>query len=100
MPGGDFSHEEDRCTFETLVRRTGLSDKGLSAVAEIVHDIDIKDGKFGRPEARGVEQLVLGLLADNPTDRERLERGFELFDDLYRSFQRSRAPKTARRPLT
>jgi len=100
MVGGDFSHEEDRCTFETLVRRTGLSDKGLDAVAEIVHDIDIKDGKFGRPEARGVEQLVLGLLADNPTDRERLERGFELFDDLHRSFRRSRRPKVGRRPST
>lgn len=98
MPGGDFSHEEDRCTFETLILRIGLSDPALQAVAEIVHDIDIKDGKFDRSEARGVEQLVLGMLADRPTDRERLEKGFALFDDLYRSFLRSRGRAAARRP--
>ena len=86
MTGADFTHEEDRCTFETLVRRTGLKDGALARVAEIVHDIDIKDGKFKRPEARGVEQLVLGLLGANPEDERRLDRGFAMLDDLYRSF--------------
>ncbi len=86
MMGADFTHEEDRCTFETLVRRTGLKDAALARVAEIIHDIDIKDGKFSRPEARGVEQLVLGLLAANPEDEQRLHRGFAMLDDLYRSF--------------
>jgi hypothetical protein len=88
MMGGDFTHEEDRCTFETLVRRTGLKDPALARVAEIIHDIDIKDGKFGRPEAHGVEQLVLGLLAANAEDERRLDRGFAMLDDLYRSFSR------------
>jgi hypothetical protein len=88
MVGGDFTHEEDRCTFETLVRRTGLRDQALERVAEIVHDIDIKDAKFGRPEARGVEQLLWGMLAANPADADRLDRGFALLDDLYRSFSR------------
>ncbi len=89
MIGGDFTHEEDRCTFETLVRRTGLKDPALARVAEIIHDIDIKDGKFGRAEARGVEQLLWGLLGSNPGDEERLHRGFALLDDLYQSFGRS-----------
>jgi hypothetical protein len=86
MVGGDFTHEEDRCTFETLVKRIELGDGALARVAEIIHDIDIKDGKFGRPEARGVEQLVLGLLSGNAEDERRLERGFALLDDLYGSF--------------
>ena len=88
MVDGDFTHEEDRCTFETLVLRAGIKDQALARVAEIVHDIDIKDGKFRRLEARGVEQLLLGMLAANPDDEQRLERGFELLDDLYRSFAR------------
>jgi hypothetical protein len=92
MMGADFTHEDDRCTFETLARRMGLKDAALARVAEIVHDIDIKDGKFGRPEARGVEQLVLGLLAANAEDEPRLDRGFALLDDLYRSFDRSPRP--------
>jgi hypothetical protein len=88
MMGADFTHEEDRCTFETLVRRVKPRDGALARVAEILHDIDIKDGKVGRPEARGIEQLLLGLLAANPDDESRLDRGFAMFDDLYQSFRR------------
>ena len=96
MMGADFTHEEDRCTFETLVRRIALGDAALASVAEIIHDIDIKDGKFGRPEARGIEQLLWGMLAANPDDEVRLERGFVLLDDLYQSF--SRHPRSASPP--
>ncbi len=88
MMGADFTHEEDRCTFETLVRRIALGDAALDRVAEIIHDIDIKDGKFGRPEARGIEQVLWGMLAANPGDETRLERGFVLLDDLHQSFSR------------
>lgn len=88
MVDGDFTHEDDRCTFETLLLRAGIEDPALARVAEIVHDIDIKDGKFQRLEARGVEQLLLGMLAASPDDEQRLERGFALLDDLYRSFAR------------
>jgi hypothetical protein len=88
MMGADFTHEEDRCTFETLERRIKPRDGALARVAEIVHDIDIKDAKFGRPEARGIEQLLWGMLAANPDDETRLERGFALLDDLYESFVR------------
>ena len=88
MADGDFAHEGDRCTFETLLLRAGIEDKALARVAEIVHEIDIKDGKFRPQEARGVEQLLLGMLAANPGDEQRLERGFALLDDLYRSFTR------------
>ena len=86
MAGGEFTHEEDRCTFETLVRRCEVRDPAVGRIAQIVHDVDIKDGKFGRPEARGVEQVVHGLVAATADDRARLERGFALFDDLHRSF--------------
>src|SRR3989441_5165118 len=51
-----YTHEGDRCTFETLVRRFRLRDPALRAIGEIVHDIDCKDVKFGRAEATGVER--------------------------------------------
>jgi hypothetical protein len=88
MVGGDFSHEGERCTFETLVARTGVANRALTEIAEIVHDIDLKDGKFGRPEAAGLEQLLIGLLVANPEDDARLERGFVRFDELYQSFRK------------
>ena len=91
MVGGDFTHEGDGCTFETLVRRLGSPDPALRQVAEIVHDVDIKDGKFGRADAPGIQQVILGIVLHSADDAERLRRGFALFDDLYASF-RSRSP--------
>lgn len=83
MVGGDFTHEEDRCTFETLTGRAGLPDKAVRAIAEIVHDLDLKDGKFGRAEAAGVRMLLDGLMARASSDEERIERALVLFDDLH-----------------
>jgi len=87
MVGGDFTHDGDRCTFETLIRRVGLPDRGVKALAEIVHDLDLKDDKFGRAEAFGVQKLVEGLMARHEDDDDRLERAFALFDDLHQSLQ-------------
>jgi hypothetical protein len=92
MVGGDFTHEGDACTFETLLSRAGLDDKSLEAIGEIVHDIDLKDAKFGRAEAAGVAQVLTGLLLACPADSERLERGAALFDGLYDSLRRGRRP--------
>jgi hypothetical protein len=93
--GGELTHEGDRCTFETLVARLGLGDPAVSQIAEIVHDIDLKDAKFGRAEAPGVLQLVNGLALAHPDDLDRLDRGFALFDDLYESFRRRLPPPAA-----
>ncbi len=87
MAEAEITHQGDRCTFEVLLARAGLAgDRALAAVAEIVHDIDLKDGKFGRPEADGVRILVAGLCAATADDEERLKRGAVIFDDLHRYF--------------
>ena len=83
MYQGEFTHQGDRCTFEVLLASFGLNDPALAAVGEIVHDIDCKDEKFGRPEAAGVESVLRGLALAHPADAERLERGGALFDGLY-----------------
>jgi hypothetical protein len=87
MPGGQFSHEGERCTFETLLARLGLRDPALQALAEVVHDLDLKDAKFARPETEGVGRLLIGLLTAHPRDAERLERGLVFFDELYASYR-------------
>jgi hypothetical protein len=83
----EYTHEGDRCTFETLLQRTGLRDRALRAIGEIVHDIDCKDEKFGREEAPGVAALVKGLARVYPDDAVRLDRGAAAFDDLYASLR-------------
>jgi hypothetical protein len=83
----EYTHEGDRCTFETLLDRAGLKDRALRAIGEIVHDIDCKDTKFGREEAPGIAALVRGLARAYPDDAARLERGAAALDDLYASLR-------------
>lgn len=93
MVGGDFTHEGDRCTFETLVKRVGLPDKGVRAIAEIVHDLDLKDSKYARAEAAGVRMMLEGLIARTDDDEERIERALALFDDLHEALGKKRGRK-------
>jgi hypothetical protein len=83
MPGAEFTHEGDRCTFETLLHRFELDDAALADIAEVVHDIDLADGKFGREDAVGIKRVLAGIAATAPDDATRLERGADLFDGLY-----------------
>jgi hypothetical protein len=84
----EFTHEGDLCTFEVLLARLRLDDRALAAIAEMVHDIDLKDGKFGRSEVPGIERLIAGIAMANKDDDERLERGAAVFDSLYEYFRR------------
>jgi hypothetical protein len=84
----EFTHEGDRCTFEVLLQRLKLTDGALRPIAEVIHDIDLKDGKFGRPETPGIERLVTGICTAHKDDETRLTRASAMFDDLYGSFSR------------
>ena len=91
MADAEFTHEGDRCTFETLVLRAGLEgNTALAVLGEIVHDLDIADNKFDRPEAAGVGALIAGICATTPDDDERLARGAAALDGLYAHFARRR----------
>lgn len=82
----EFTHEGDRCTFETLLHRFGIGVRGVHAIAEIVHDLDFKDTKFGRPETAGVLALLTSIATAASDDEARLARSRELFEGLYAFF--------------
>ncbi len=86
----EYTHEGDRCTFEVLLHKSGLNEPALTAISEIVHDIDLKDGKFARAEAGGIAALIDGLAQADISDQERVERGAQLFDNLYDLFRKPR----------
>jgi hypothetical protein len=90
MYEADFTHEGDKCTFEVLLERAALEDPALDAIAEMVHDIDLKDGKFGREETPGIAGLIGGIVLAHPDDEQRVERGAAMLDDLYRYFCNSK----------
>ncbi len=86
----EFTHEGDRSTFEILIERIKLDDPALFHIAEIVHDIDIKDAKFNREEATGIDRIIAGIALAHKEDEVRLLRGSAIFDDLYEYFRRKR----------
>ena len=88
MQDGEFTHEGDDCSFEVLLRRAAISDPALKAIAEIVHDMDLKDGKFGHPETSGIAHVISGICRTQGADEARVARGKELFDDIYEQFWR------------
>jgi hypothetical protein len=86
MFGVEFSHHADRCTFETLCVVFGIGDEAVTRIAEIVHDLDLKDGRFSPAEASTVEAMIEGLQLANADDERLLSEGMTLFESLYRSF--------------
>jgi hypothetical protein len=89
----EFTHQGDRCTFEVLLdevlgERPAADDPALRVIAEIVHDIDLKDGKFGHAETEGIRAMIAALGTACEDDAERLRRGAALLEDLYAFFRR------------
>jgi hypothetical protein len=93
----EYTHEGDRCTFETLMARFRLTQPGLQALAEMVHDIDLADAKFARAETAGFERLIDGITRAHAGDDERIAHGAALLDNFLQSFQ-SEAAAPRRRP--
>jgi len=87
---GEFTHEGDRCSFEVLLSRARLSDPALQAIGQIVHDIDLKDGKFGRDEATGIAHVIAGIAMANQDDEQRIAQSYPIFDNLYQYFRKKR----------
>ena len=74
---------------------SGLDDAALQSIAEIVHEIDLKDEKFGRDETAGVRALINGICADTHDDEERIARGSAIFDGLYSSFRKKKPSRVS-----
>jgi hypothetical protein len=85
MRGGEFTHVGDLCTFEILVKSFGFKERTLKKMAEIVHDLDTKDEKYKSAEAKGLEDILIGIRKTAKDDRDALEKGMQVFEMLYMS---------------
>jgi hypothetical protein len=84
MYGAEFTHRGEDCTFETMVKEFNFSeDAGLRQIAEIVHDMDLKDNKFNRSEAAGLNVVIRGLAGLLEDDRKLMQQCASIFDGLY-----------------
>lgn len=88
---GEFTHEGDSCSFETFLSRLGLQAPGLQALAELIHDVDLKDHKFKRPETEGFARAIHGMALLHAKDQARLEAGSVMLDAFLEAMKRSPA---------
>jgi hypothetical protein len=83
--GGEFTHIGDDCTFEVLVKSFGIKDSIVRAIAEVIHEIDMKDGKYKSADSAGVEKILSGMTKHVKSDAEAVNKAIEIFDFLYES---------------
>ncbi len=88
MHGGEFTHEGDKCSFEVMVEKFCTQDKAATLLAEVVHDIDLKENKFGHDETQGFKALLTGITACETDDHARIEQGMTIFEHMYAFFHR------------
>jgi hypothetical protein len=98
MFGVEFTHRGEWCTFETMAHAFAIKDSAVERLATIVHDLDLKDAKFGAPEAGAIGAVVEGLQALHADDHALLDHGITMFEALYRSFERA-ARRAGPRPV-
>ena len=85
----DFGHVGQLCTFETLLAAFSLEETALKSIAQIVHEIDLRDERYARAEIAGIDALLDGWLALALSDEELEQRGADLFEGLYQRFSQS-----------
>jgi hypothetical protein len=78
-----FGHRGDDCTFETLCKEFSIRDRRVRTIAQIIHDADLEDEKFGRAEGLGLDRTLIGWAKNGVSDEELLRRGMELIEGLY-----------------
>jgi hypothetical protein len=83
VAGARLSHRVEDCFFETFLKEYSLEDPVLTEIAEIVHDADLMDEKYGRPESEGLDVIIRGMQLDLPDDEVLLSYTNAMFDGLY-----------------
>lgn len=90
MSEAEYTHEGDRCSFEVLATRLGVNDAGVTVIGEIIHDLDVRDGKYARAENAGFAALIQGIALVHGRDEDRLRVGFDLLDAMLASFRKAK----------
>jgi hypothetical protein len=78
-----FGHRGEDCTFETLSKQFAIRDSRVKRIAQIVHDADLGDDKFGRAEGQGLDRVLTGWAKQDLPDDDLLKRGMDLIEGLY-----------------
>lgn len=82
IDGVEFTHEGERCSFDTILRIYEIKDPALDHLATIVRGADTSRHDLS-PQCGGLFAISLGLSANFPDDHEMLKHGMVIYDALY-----------------
>lgn len=82
LPGVEYSHYEDHCTFDYFLKKHQLKDVALDRMAAIIRGADTDRHDFA-PQAAGLSAIFMGLSKNITDDYELLDLGMKVYDGLY-----------------
>jgi hypothetical protein len=82
IPGAEYSHYGDNCTFDYILKKHGLKDPALIQIADIVRGADTDHFELA-PQAAGLWAISAGLSYNYKNDHAMLETGMKIYDALY-----------------
>jgi len=82
IPDVEFSHHEDKCTFDYIIEKYGLTEPALQTIAVIVRGADT-DRHDIASQASGLWAISAGLAYNTKDDYELLQKGMMIYDALY-----------------
>ena len=89
VAGARLSHRGEDCSFETFLEEYDLAgDPALREIAEVVHDADLMDEKYGRPESEGLDAIVRWMQLVLPDDEALTGHTDALYDGLHAYLRR------------
>jgi len=83
--GAEFSHVDNRITFEVLLTSFGLDhDPALAALGAVVHFLDV--GGIPVADAKGLETMLRGIKEKARSDDALLAEAMRIFDHFYSAY--------------
>ena len=82
IPGAEYSHEGEFCTFDFIIKKHGLTDPALLQLAHIVRGADTDRFDLA-PQAAGLWAISAGLSYNIKDDHEMLAVGMKIYEALY-----------------
>ncbi len=82
VPGVELTHVGELCSFDTMLRKYGLTTQALQDLALIVRGADTDRLELA-PQCAGLLAISLGLSRNFADDHEMLRHGMVVYDALY-----------------
>lgn len=82
IPGAEYSHEGDFCTFDYIIKKHTIDDPAIDQIALIVRGADTDSFNLA-PQAAGLWAISAGLSYNIKDDQEQLALGMKIYDALY-----------------